>query len=107
MSANPLKRAADAPVGHSEEHLLGVCDSNNRWAYRIGYPKWYYVEPSSDGSAASIRTVDGIEAREVWTVLDGKRVDYAGWTQDRIDKIERRARWLIKQGVISNRKAAA
>lgn len=107
MSANPLKRAADAPIGYSEEHLIGLCDANNRWAYRIGYPKWYYVEPAGDGSVAAIRVVDGIEAQEVWAVLDGKGIDYAGWTQDRIEKIERRARWLIKQGIIRNERAAA
>lgn len=103
MSANPLRRGVEEFSSASEDYLIGLCDANNRWAYRLRFPKWYYVEPAGNGKAASIHTVDGTDAEEVWTILDGKRVDYAGWPQARIEKVERRARWLIQRGTLEAR----
>lgn len=100
MSANPLKRDIAPPLAHTEEHLLGLCDDHNRWARKIGYPKWYYVEPSKSELPAKILTVDGVNAQEVWTVLEGGYIDYASWSRDENEKQQRRCRWLIKQGMI-------
>ena len=97
--SNPFARERDAPASsHSEEQLLAVCDEKNRWAYRIGFRKWYYVQPSQNGQSAQIQAIDGIAAEEVWTFLDGKSLDYAGWSRERLEAIERKARWYIKQG---------
>lgn len=99
MSANPLKRQAETSLNLGEEHLMSICDTNNRWAHKRRFPRWYYVEPKTDDMPAKIMTMDGIEAEEVWTVLAGRKVDYAGWEPEKLEKIERRCRWLIKQGI--------
>lgn len=108
MSVNPLKRTAESEIAHGEEYLLHLCDQNNRWAYKRGYPKFYYVEPAKPGGApAQILTVSGIEAEEVWTVLEGKTLDYAGWSRERLEKIERRASWMIRRGIVETMRREA
>lgn len=99
MSANPLKRQAETSHTLGEEHLMSLCDTNNRWARNLGFPRWYYVEPKTDDKPAKIMIMDGIEAEEVWTVLAGDKIDYAGWDRERLEKVERRCRWVIKQGL--------
>lgn len=103
MSRNPFAgERSPAGSSHSEAQLLAICDGKNRWAYRIGFRKWYYVQPSQNGLDAQIQAIDGIAAEEVWTILDGKPLDYAGWSRERLDAIERKARWYIKQGTAQN-----
>ncbi|MCC4254150.1 hypothetical protein LL251_17195 [Sphingobium naphthae] len=99
MSRNPFGPDTAAPAGQSEERLLALCQEHNRWAYKIGYRKWYFVQPATDAASASIQTVDGIAADEVWTVSRGERLNYASWSSERLDKLERRCRWLIERGM--------
>lgn len=99
MSANPLRRPQEQQApGYTEERLMAECLERNRRCRAIGWQRWYYVEPGINGAKPELRTVEGIEAEEVWTVLDGHRIDYMNWPQHKLDKIERRARWLITQG---------
>lgn len=98
MSANPLKRASEPAVGSSEAHLMGICIDYNRRCKAIGWPRWYYVDPAKDDKKPEIRTVEGIEAEEVWNVLAGRKIDYYAWPAHKLEKVERRARWLAERG---------
>lgn len=99
MSRNPFGPDTTIPTGQSEERLLTLCHEHNRWAYKIGHRKWYFVQPARDEAPAAIQTVDGIAADEVWTVSRGERLDYASWSPERLDKLERRCRWMVQRGM--------
>ena len=100
MNANPLKREFERTAHSSLDQKLSICADYNRRCRNIGWPRWYYVEPATDVKPAEIRTADGSEAEEVWTILAGKKIDYCNWPQHRLDEVERRARWLIQHGAI-------
>ncbi|WP_188064710.1 hypothetical protein [Sphingobium sp. KCTC 72723] len=100
MKANPLGNAqAISSGGWSEQRMLEWCHENNRWAYDIGMRRWHYVQSGQDGKAANLQMVDGITADEVWTISRGKHLAYANWAPERLDKLERRCRWLIERGM--------
>lgn len=99
--SNPLDTPAAASASQDEGYLLNLCHQNNRWAFRIGMPKWQYVEPASLNKPAQILTVDGIAAHEVWAVAAGQSLEYAGWDRERLDKLERRCRWLLARGTVA------
>lgn len=99
MSRNPFGNDAAVTTVQSEDRLIALCHTNNRWAYKLGYRKWYYVQPARDDLPAQIMTVDGVAADEVWAVSRGEHLEYANWSHDRLDKLERRCRWLIERGM--------
>lgn len=99
MSSNPFCDDRHAPPSGNESSLFSVCQRNNRWAYRIGYRRWYFVQPGADGSSSSIATIEGVSADEVWAVSRGERIEYDGWSRDRLDEIERRCRWFVERGM--------
>lgn len=102
MSANPLRRPSEPQYfGADEGRMLDFCLEHNRRCRAMSWPRWYYVQPAVNEKPAEIRTLDGIEAEEVWTVLDRRPIDYAGWERARLEKIERRCVWLIKQGGVT------
>lgn len=100
MTGNPYGDAqATTSSSWSEQRMLEWCHEHNRWAYDIGMRRWYFVQPGANGRAADIQIADGITADEIWTISRGKRLDYANWAPDRLDKLERRCRWLIERGM--------
>lgn len=97
--ANPLK--FPPPSGPSEPYdLRAMCDRYNFQAPWTKYTRWYYVEPATSEKPAWIKVLDGIEADEVWTVLEGRRIEYVKWDKEKLGKLERRCRWLIARGML-------
>ncbi len=98
---NPLTRPpAETHQPQGDEHLRQCCHNSNMWARGIGLRMWHYVEPDTANGRPETRQVDGSSAEEVWMAMDGHRIDYHGWPQEKLDKINRRARWLLKQGTV-------
>ena len=90
------------PVDQDEDHLRAWCWDHNKWAARIGLNRWYYIhkDTSSDGTKTMARRIlDGMQAEEVKAVLDGKRIEYYGWPQHKIDTLERKAKHFMKLGM--------
>ena len=107
MNANPLKQQfLHASSFDDVEAKLRICDEFNHVCRKVGWKRWYYVQPATDVRPSEIRTVDGVEADEVFTVMSGRKIDYYKWPQHRLDKVERHARWLIKQGTLPQQSAA-
>lgn len=107
--ANPLKSVPPSgPTGPSDEFSLKLrCHDLNFNYRRMQDDRWHYVEPASKEHDARIMIVSGIQGEEVWKMHEGQRLDYKGWDRERLDKAERRARWLLKQGMVPPSQMAA
>lgn len=108
MGKNPLIGGGDSGRGrggddgrpslYDPNDLLGSCWRLNCLNFSRLDPRWHYIKPAKDGEPEKMAVVTGIDASEVWTVFDGKRIDYKGWSRGKLDAIESKCRWLIERG---------
>jgi hypothetical protein len=90
----------DGPSLYDPNDLLGSANRLNSLNFSRQDPRWHYVKPAKDGEPEKLAVVTGIDAQEVWTVFDGKRLDYKGWSAGRLEAVERQCRWLIERGMV-------
>lgn len=97
--ANPLDRdlgASSFAIGAEGLRRYAARLNSEPWVCQAC--RWYFVRPAENDVPERLDCLTGSAADEVWTLIDGGRLDYVNWPDDRLKQQERRARWYLDRG---------
>lgn len=100
---NALKARASAEpisiVRRSEEEMREWCWEKNQQCREAKFAHWLSVSKDKESGSFICRARSGADAMDVIDLLNGKRPDYVGWDEERLDNEFRILRHIARMGM--------
>lgn len=100
-------RFSDAASRWPKEDMLAWCENNNMLGCFREIERWFFVEDIQlpSGWVREIKALEGVDATALRKLIRGELKDYAGWTEEKMNRYRSWLRSLIRRGMTEDRYA--